>query len=127
MTLMKHAWVFSRLFADQGGLDFIGGLNHTKLGDTEDELLQGIQNHLSNEYKVLRPNGIEITNIRQKKIGGREWLCFSVSNIGSECALKVDDLHYISWKLDDINNTSTRIGARDELRKKIEELVEIAF
>jgi len=127
VTLLKSSWVFSGLLADAGGLELIIGLSRAELGNTEEEFLRGIQIDLSKAYKKLRPQGVEIQNVTRIRMGKREWLCYSISNISAECALRVDPRHYISWKLYNVNNATSKIPARDELRKKIEDSIEIAF
>lgn len=127
VTLLQKAWVFSGMFADQGGMDFIVGLNRAELGSTEDDFLRGLKKHLSEGYQAIRPEGVQLNNITTRQIGGREWLCYSISNISAECALRVDARHYVSWRLLDINNSSSRIDSRDQLRKKIENSLEIKF
>lgn len=95
--------------------------------DNEKELLQAIQGHYSDEYKKLWAKEVEIHSIWRKQMGGREWLCYSISKIASECALRVDARHYISWSLAEVNNTALKIDARDQLRSGIEESLEIGF
>jgi hypothetical protein len=126
-TLFSRAWVFSELMRDKGGLDFIVGLHRVESSDSEEGFLLAVKKHASEELKDIRQDGVSLHNIRKKRMGDREWICYSLSNITSECALRLDDRHYISWTLGNVDNTSSIIDARDELKQKIENSLRVAF
>lgn len=126
-TLFSRAWVFSGLIGDKGGLDFIVGLHRVESSDTEEGFLQSVEKHASDEFKDIRQAGVSLQNVRKKRMGDREWICYSLSNITSECALRLDDRHYVSWTLANVNNTSSKIDARDELKQRIESSLRVAF
>lgn len=122
LTLLEKAWVFSGVLADQGGMDFIVALHRAELGVSEEDFLRGVQKDVSDAFRRISPNGVPLGNVTRRKLGGREWHCFPLL-----CALKLDSRHYISWRLKDINNVSSKISARDQLRKSIEDSLEITF
>jgi hypothetical protein len=122
VTLLSASWIFS---GHAGGMDLILALHRGAFGEAQDEFLRDLTAHLSIAYKALSPNGVTLHRVTRRQLGEQEWLCYAISNITSECALRIDAMHYISLKLNDINNGTLVIDARTALRKKIEESIEI--
>lgn len=127
VTLFESSWIFSGLTGDAGALELIVGLNRAPVGSSDDDLLRGIEENVAKTYSRIARRPVTLERIGRRQIGGKQWLCYDRSVYGRECALRIDAEHYLSWRLHDINNRSTQIDARDELRQKIEGSVEVAF
>jgi hypothetical protein len=127
LTLFDRSWIFSSMVGDSGALQLIVVLVRAPIGSTDLDMLRGIQQYVSTEYRKAFPDPVILGNVNQRWLGNAEWLCYDEGVYGAQCSLRVDSNHYLSWRLREINNLAQQISVRDELAAKIEASVNIDF
>jgi hypothetical protein len=128
VTLFNGSWIFRGPVSDKGALELFFTLSTADVGESGESLQRAVIETLAPEFAKLNVTVSKLDNVRSRRFGGRDWMCYRLPVFrDEECVLRIDDRHYVSWSFSAINAMGTSIPERDSLKAAIERSFKIDF
>jgi hypothetical protein len=128
VVLFERSWIASGMLADKGALETKLLLNRFENRKPQQDFLGAVALDYQQDIGKVFPE-VELVNITQRKIGGKEWTCFFVTKMQlPDCVLELSSDYFLVWRRSWIANTDSRpTSSMDQVADNIEQSIELDF